>query len=423
MAETLIVEGGPPLAGEVKVSGAKNAALPIMTATLLASSECELNDIPQLKDVRHLADILKSLGAEVQFKGSGQVYVDPRGVDTGEVPDGLVKKLRGSYYLWGVLLARRGWARSYLPGGCQIGKRPIDLHLKGFRALGAEIDIRDQVLEVRAKRLQGARIYMDYPSVGATINIMLAASLAEGETVIENAAKEPEIVDVANFLTIMGARVRGSGTDIIKIQGVKELHGAEHRIIPDRIEAGTFLLAAAITGGDVYVNNVLSEHLKSVISKLKEMGMIIEEAISGIHISANGSIKAADIKTLPYPGFPTDLQAQGMALLTQTSNCSRIIETVWEDRFNHVDQLQKMGAQIRLEDSGVVINPGPLKGARVRATDLRAGAALIIAGLVASGRTEITDLYHIKRGYEGIHNKLKSLGARIELREKEDNPR
>lgn len=422
MTKLLVVEGGVPLKGEVTISGAKNAALPIMAASLLSTEACELNDIPALKDVKNMMRIMEGLGVGVQEDGRGCLSIDPQGLHTSVIPDHLFCRLRASYYLWGVLLAKTGYVKSILPGGCQIGNRPVDLHLKGFRALGAQVVSQNGSLEIWAHGLKGARIYLDYPSVGATINSMLAASLAQGETIIENAAKEPEIVDLSNFLTIMGGKIRGSGTDVIKIQGVDRLGGTEHRIIPDRIEAGTFMLATAITGGDVYVNNVLVEHVKSVIAKLREMGLELKEDISGVSVRSNGILNSVDIKTLPFPGFPSDLQAQGMTLLTQSQGPSQVQETVWEKRFNHVAQLKRMGADIVVRERMASINPGPLTGARVMAKDLRAGAALILAGLVASGKTEIDGLSHIHRGYEGICSKLQSLGASISLKEEVADP-
>ncbi|AZR73985.1 UDP-N-acetylglucosamine 1-carboxyvinyltransferase [Anoxybacter fermentans] len=410
--EKLLITGGEQLKGEIPVSGAKNAALPIICATLMVEGESILKDIPQLRDVYNLKEILKSLGAKVTFNNN-EMRVNPDTINAFEAPYELVRKLRASYYILGALLPRLGQVRCALPGGCQIGNRPIDLHLKGFRALGAEVYIDHGIVEVKAKKLQGNRIYLDYPSVGATINILLAATLAEGQTVIENAAREPEIVDLANYLNFAGARIRGVGTDVIKVEGVKKLHGVEHRIIPDRIEAGTYMIAAAITRGDVFVRNVLSEHLKSLIAKMKEMGVDIEEEIEGVRVSVNRPLKGVDIKTLPHPGFPTDLQAQMMALLTQVNGPSLVIETVWENRFMHVDELKRMGADIKLDGRAALIKPAPLTGAKVTATDLRAGAALILAGLAAQGETEVSNIYHIQRGYENIEDKLRGIGAKI----------
>jgi UDP-N-acetylglucosamine 1-carboxyvinyltransferase len=352
------------------------------------------------------------MGAKV-IRDKNRIEIDPRLVSKTEADHELARKLRASYYILGVMLAKSGHARTTLPGGCNIGNRPIDLHLKGFRALGAEVNLDHGVVDVKADKLTGAEIYLDYPSVGATINIMIAASRADGKTIIENAAREPEIVDLANFLTVMGANIKGVGTDIIKIEGVDEMHGVEHRIIPDRIEAGTYMIASAITGGDVYVRNVLTEHVKPLIAKMHEMGITVEEDIAGVKVKADEKLKAVDVKTLPYPGFPTDMQSQMMALLTQADETSLIIETVWENRFMHVDELKRMGADIKIDGHSALIKPGRLAGAEVRATDLRAGAALILAGLAAEGQTEVKDIYHVERGYENIEERLRGVGASI----------
>ena len=406
------INGGIPLQGEVTISGAKNAALPIITASLLADSPSVLKDIPILRDVEHLCAILKKMGAEISRDGH-DIYVNPLTLDKLEADQELARKLRASYYILGVLLAREGRARTSLPGGCNIGNRPIDLHLKGFKALGANIILDHGIVEVKADKLKGARIYLDYPSVGATINIMLAATMAEGKTVIENAAREPELVDLANYLTVMGAKIKGVGTDIIRIEGVDSLQGTEHRIIPDRIEAGTFMIASALSQGNVFVRNVLTEHVKPLIAKFHEMNIQLKEDISGVEIRGIQNMKTVDIKTLPYPGFPTDLQSQMMVLLTQVDGTSLVIDTVFENRFMHVDELKRMGADIKIDGHSALIKPGKLTGARVTATDLRAGAALILAGLVAEGETEITDIFQIERGYEDIDDKLRGLGADI----------
>ena len=407
-----IIQGLNPLKGEIKVGGSKNAALPIIAASLLADSEVVLEDIPRLRDVTNLCSIIEDMGAKV-IRDKNRIEIDPRLVSKTEADHELARKLRASYYILGVMLAKSGHARTTLPGGCNIGNRPIDLHLKGFRALGAEVNLDHGVVDVKADHLTGAEIYLDYPSVGATINIMIAASRAEGKTIIENAAREPEIVDLANFLTVMGANIKGVGTDIIKIEGVNEMHGVEHRIIPDRIEAGTYMIASAITGGDVYIRNVLTEHVKPLIAKMHEMGIIVEEDIAGVKVKADGKLKAVDVKTLPYPGFPTDMQSQMMALLTQADETSLIIETVWENRFMHVDELKRMGADIKIDGHSALVKPGCLTGAEVRATDLRAGAALILAGLAAEGQTEVKDIYHVERGYENIEERLRGVGASI----------
>ncbi|HLV09678.1 MAG TPA: UDP-N-acetylglucosamine 1-carboxyvinyltransferase [Halanaerobiales bacterium] len=407
-----LISGGTSLGGEVTVSGAKNAALPIITATLMADEPSKLMDIPNLRDVNNLCRIISKMGCDVK-RNQQEIFIDPLNLNKPEADPELARQLRASYYILGVLLAKKGWARTSLPGGCNIGNRPIDLHLKGFKALGAEIRLDHGIVEVKSKKLKGDRIYLDYPSVGATINILLAACKAEGTTIIENAAREPEIVDLANFLTVMGAKIKGVGTDIIKIEGVEHLHGAEHRIIPDRIEAGTFMVASALTRGEVFVRNVLTEHVKPLIAKLHEMGIGLREDIAGVLIKGNGSLKAVDVKTLPYPGFPTDLQSQMMVLLTQADATSLVIETVWENRFMHVDELKRMGADIKIDGHSALVKPSKLTGAEVTATDLRAGAALILAGLAAQGDTEIRDIYHIERGYENINKKLASIGAYI----------
>ena len=407
-----IVEGGNSLEGEITVSGAKNAALPIITASLLADSPSTLLDIPALRDVINLCKILRDMGAKINRDGS-TVEVDPRSLHKSEADSELARQLRASYYILGVMLSKNGKAKTSLPGGCNIGNRPIDLHLKGFKALGAEIELNHGIIEVKADKLQGDKIYLDYPSVGATINIMLAATKAEGKTVIENAAREPEIVDLANYLTVMGAKIKGVGTDVIKIEGVDKLQGAEHRIIPDRIEAGTYMIAAALSKGDVFVNNVLTEHVKPLIAKLHEMNVNIEEEIEGVRVSKTGELEAVDVKTLPYPGFPTDMQSQMMVLLTQANDSSLVIETVFENRFMHVDELKRMGADIKIDGHSALVKPGKLTGAEVAAADLRAGAALILAGLVAEGETEIRDIFHVERGYENIANKLSGIGADI----------
>jgi len=407
-----LITGGLPLTGEIKVSGAKNAALPIIAAAMLAESPSTLLDIPKLRDVTNLCSILRAMGAKIE-REDNKVFLDPRTLNSFEADHEIARKLRASYYILGVFLAKNGWARTSLPGGCNIGNRPIDLHLKGFKSLGATVSLDHGIVEVKSEKLRGSRIYLDYPSVGATINIILAATMAEGKTIIENAAREPEIVDLANFLTVMGAQIKGVGTDIIKIEGVEELKGAEHRIIPDRIEAGTYMIASALTGGNVFVKNVLSEHVKPLIAKLHEMDVDLEEKISGVKINSTKRLNAVDIKTLPYPGFPTDLQSQMMVLLTQSDATSLVIETVWENRFMHVDELKRMGADIKIDGHSALIKPCKLAGAEVTATDLRAGAALILAGLSAEGETEIRDIYHIERGYENIEKKLATINANI----------
>lgn len=414
--DKLVITGGNRLSGRVRISGAKNAVLPIIAAALLAQTPSTLTEIPDLDDVRTISDVLSYLGAKVTRRKAGELHIDSADVNRSEAPYELVRKMRASFLIMGPLLARRGYAKISLPGGCAIGTRPIDLHLKGFEALGAEITLGHGAIEARAVHgLTGARIYLDFPSVGATENIMMAACLAKGQTVLENPAEEPEIVDLATYLNSMGAKIRGAGTNVIRIDGVESLHGAEHTVIPDRIEAGTYMVAAAITDGDVTLDNVVVEHLKPVIAKLKEAGVGIEEGEDSVRVWGTGRRRAVDIKTLPYPGFPTDMQAQFMALMTVTSGTSIITETVFENRFMHVDELKRMGANIKIEGRSAVVEGVPnLTGCPVKATDLRAGAALVIAGLVAEGQTEIGCIHHIDRGYEDLVGKFRQLGAQIE---------
>ncbi|WP_408955189.1 UDP-N-acetylglucosamine 1-carboxyvinyltransferase [Natroniella sp. ANB-PHB2] len=412
--EHLVINGGNKLEGEVCISGAKNAALPIVTASLMGVGKSVLYGIPNLRDINNLIKILVSLGAEVDLDyDQNKLMINTDIVNRLEVPYSLARKMRASYYALGALLARYGEAATTLPGGCEIGNRPIDLHLKGFRALGAEVEIEHGVVEIKANKLTGTKIYLDYPSVGATMNIIMAATTAEGKTIIENAAREPEIIDLANYLNVMGAKIKGAGTDIIRITGVEQLNGSEYTIIPDRIESGTYMMAAAITGSELYINNVLVEHIKPLIAKLKEMGVKIEEDVSGVKVIGNGQLKSADIKTLPYPGFPTDMQSQFMALLTQAEGNSIVVETVFENRFGHADELRRMGADIRIDGRSAIVKKSNLSGAKVKATDLRAGAALILAALAAEGKTKITDIYHIERGYESVTEKLKGIGVDI----------
>ena len=415
--EKLIINGGKPLRGRVKISGAKNAVLPIIAAALLGQDvPSKLEEVPALDDVHTLSAVLEQLGVRVEFDADkNTLLVDSSNITSCEAPYDLVRKMRASFLIIGPLLARCGRAKISLPGGCAIGTRPIDLHLKGFEALGARIDIGHGYIEATAPEgLKGARIYLDFPSVGATENIMMAASMAEGTTIIENPAQEPEIIDLANYLNVMGARVRGAGTNVIKIEGVKSLTGRNYTIIPDRIEAGTYMVAAAMTKGDVYIENAISEHLKPVIAKLKEAGVTIEENIDGIRVVCDRRTKAVDIKTLPYPGFPTDMQAQFMALLTVSEGMGRVTETVFENRFMHVDELKRMGANIRIDGrTSMVEGVDSLHGCAVKATDLRAGAAMVLAGLVADGETRIGYIHHIDRGYDNLVSKLVMLGADI----------
>lgn len=412
--DTLVIQGGRRLSGKVTVSGAKNSALPAIAACLLASGECAIEGVPDLVDVRTMLDVLIELGVKAEIR-PGSVRIDAREIGTHEAPYELVRRMRASFLVMGPLLARLGKARISLPGGCAIGSRPIDLHLKGFEALGAEISMGYGSIEAVAPNgLTGAHVYLDFPSVGATENIMMAATLARGTTVIENAAEEPEIVDLANLLNSMGAKIRGAGTNVLKIEGVDSLGPAVHTIIPDRIEAGTFMVAAAITGGRIRVENVLPEHLKPITAKLREAGAYVEEDDASVVVWADERLKAVDIKTMPHPGFPTDLQAQFMALMATARGTSMITETVFENRFMHVDELKRMGANIKIDGrSAVVEGVERLTGAPVKATDLRAGAALVLAGLAAEGETELMYVYHIDRGYEKLENKLNALGASI----------
>ena len=418
--EKLFIQGGRKLSGTVKISGAKNAVLPVIAASLLASTPSVIEEIPDLDDVKTITEVLQYLGLHTR-REPGSLFVDSTGIKSCEASYELVRKMRASFLVMGPLLSRFQEARISQPGGCAIGSRPIDLHLKGFEALGAEIIQGHGFIEARApKGLRGAKIYLDFPSVGATENIMMAASLAQGQTIIENAAQEPEIVDLANYLNSMGANVRGAGTNSIRIEGVKNLTGTTYAVIPDRIEAGTFMVAAAITGGDVLLKNVLYEHLKPLVAKLKEAGVKIEQDVDQIRVVADGPLRAVDIKTLPYPVFPTDMQAQFMSLMAVAEGSSVISETVFENRFMHVDELKRMGASIRV-DGRIAMLDGvkKLTGCPVTATDLRAGAALVLAGLAAEGQTEIGSVYHIDRGYDRIVDKLRGLGAEISRREAE----
>ncbi len=414
--EKLIVKGGKRLVGTVKTSGAKNAVLPIIAASIMGTSPSHFDEVPMLEDVRTISEVLRSLGIKVGSKEKNCLDIDSTMVESYEPPCELMRNMRASFFVMGPLLARTGKARIYMPGGCAIGARPVDIHLKGFEALGVVLNQQDGFIEATTPNgLKGATIYFDFPSVGATENVMMAAALAEGVTILENAAEEPEIVALASYLNKMGAKIRGAGTDVIRIEGVKELHGADYTIIPDRIEAGTYMIAAAMTGGDVIVDNVLPEHQKPLIAKLREAGAIVEEDIDKVRVIGNGTLKGVSVKTLPYPGFPTDMQAQMMAMMVVSEGNSKVTETVFENRFMHVEELNRMGAKITTSDrSANIEGPAKLKGCDVRATDLRAGAAMILAGLVAEGETRIGDLHHIDRGYEDIVEKFKNLGADIE---------
>ncbi|WP_370857133.1 UDP-N-acetylglucosamine 1-carboxyvinyltransferase [Megasphaera sp.] len=423
--EKLVIHGGKPLQGTVRVSGAKNAVLPIIVASMLGTTQSTLTEIPKLADVHTVCDVIASLGVHIEHPERDTLVIDAHELTSTTAPYDLVRRMRASFLVMGPLLARKGRAQISLPGGCSIGARPIDLHLKAFEAMGAVINLENGDIEATAPNgLKGAQIYLNFPSVGATENILMAASMADGKTVLENAAEEPEIVDLATYLNSMGANIRGAGTNVIRIEGVKELHGANHAVIPDRIEAGTFMVGAAMTQGNVFVENTISEHLKPLISKLKEVGAEVQEEIDGIRVIGHEPLRPADIKTLPYPGFPTDMQAQFMALTTICQGTSVVTETVFENRFMHVDEFKRMGAKIRIEGRSAIVEGVPrLKGASVNATDLRAGAALVLAGLVAEGKTEVGYLYHIDRGYDNLVLKLQRLGAdivRVNIEEEEN---
>ena len=421
--EQLVIHGGRPLCGRVKIGGAKNAVLPIIAAALLGSRGVSvLADVPALEDVYTISAVLRSLGVSADYAAAEhRLKIDATRIGTTSAPYELVRKMRASFLIMGPLLAREGRAEISLPGGCAIGTRPIDLHLKGFEALGAQVDITQGAIHASAPNgLKGANIYFDFPSVGATENVMMAASCAEGQTILENPAMEPEIVDLANYRNVMGAHIRGAGTNRIKIDGVPGLSAADYTIIPDRIEAGTYMVAAAMTRGDVYIENAISEHLKPVVAKLQEAGAMIEESIEGIRVRAEQPMRAIDLKTMPYPGFPTDMQAQFMAMLAVAEGTSTVTETVFENRFMHVEELVRMGAQIRVDGrTATVEGTAALHGAPVRATDLRAGAAMVLAGLVTEGETRVGYIHHIDRGYDDLVAKLVALGADIERREAE----
>ncbi len=412
--DKLVIRGGVPLSGRVRVSGAKNAVLPIIASTLLVEDTCRIKGVPRLSDVKTIVDLISHMGAETLWE-EDVLTVTAVGLHKLEAPYECVSRMRASFLIMGPLLARFGRARICLPGGCNIGTRPIDLHLKGFSCLGAQITRDSGYIEARVNdRLKGGRVYLDFPSVGATENIMMAAVLADGVTRIENAAEEPEIVDLANFLNAMGGRVFGAGTKVVSIEGVTSLKGASHVIIPDRVEAGTYMVAAAITGGDIYIDNVITEHLKPVIAKLEETGARIFNGGQTIRVVGPDRIEPVNIMTLPYPGFPTDMQAQLTSLLTRAKGTSIITETVFENRFMYTEELTRMGADICVDGrTAVVKGVSNLSGAKVQATDLRGGAALIVAALAAGGETEISLVHHIDRGYEYIEKKLSALGAEI----------
>ena len=412
--EKLIISGGKRLQGVVKIDGAKNSALSIMAATLLTKDNCILRNIPRLTDIDTMAAVIRKLGVKVEWKGDNNLYIDSDNFNNYEAPYELVKMMRGSILVMGPLLARLKRAKISLPGGCAIGARPVDYHLKGFEALGAQFEVEKGYIEAKVNTLKGTEIYLDFPSLGATENIMMAACLAEDITSIENAAKDPEVVELGRFLNEMGAKIKGLGTDLIKIEGVKKLHGIDYTIIPDRIEAGTYMIAAAITGGDVLIENADPLLLKPLIVKLEEAGVQIELEKDLIRVIRPDIVQAVDIKTLPFPGFPTDMQPQFMALSCVAKGTSVITETVFEKRFAHIGDLIRMGADIKVEGhSAIIKGVKKLSAAPVMASDLRGGAALVLAGLVAEGITELSRIYHLDRGYVKLEEKLNSLGANI----------
>ena len=409
-----IMNGGSPLVGEVAIGGAKNAALGILAAAIMTDEDVYIENLPDVKDINVMLEAIKAIGASVERLDRHSVRINASSVKDVLVDDEFIRKIRASYYFIGALLGKYKSAEVALPGGCNIGSRPIDLHLKGFKALGAEIDIESGRVKAHAIDLVAADIYLDTVSVGATINIMMAASLAEGRTVIENAAKEPHIVDVANFLNSMGADIKGAGTDVIRINGVKSLHGSRYSIIPDQIEAGTFMCAAAITKGDITVKNIIPKHMEAISANLMELGCAVVEFDDAIRVIAKNNQKATNIKTLPYPGFPTDMQPQITTALALATGSSLVVESIFENRFKYVDELARMGTNIKVEgNTAMVIGVAKLRGAMLKAPDLRAGAALVLAGLAAEGQTTVDDIKYIKRGYEDFEGKLVSLGADI----------
>lgn len=423
--EKYVINGGTVLRGEVEISGAKNAAVAIIPAALMVDGVCRIENIPQISDTEMLLTILKDLGAKIRFINKSTVEIDCTKVQYQDAPYDLMRKIRASYYLIGAMLGRFGSAKTTMPGGCNFGVRPIDQHIKGMTALGADVDVKNGFVyaDARDGRLKGARIYLDKVSVGATMNIMLAAVLAQGRTIIENAAREPHIVDLANFLNSMGADVRGAGTDTIKINGVDKLHGGSYAIIPDQIEAGTYMIAAAATGGEVLIKNVIPRHLECISAKLRETGTIVQEYEDSVLIKGASTLRRANVKTLPYPGFPTDMQPQMGVLMCIANGTSVITEGVYDNRFKYTNELRKMGAEIQVDGRVAVIEGGKrLTGAPVHACDLRAGAAMVIAGMCASGTTEVDDVRFIERGYENFVGKLNSLGADIKCVYEPDEP-
>ncbi|MBM7551786.1 UDP-N-acetylglucosamine 1-carboxyvinyltransferase [Thalassobacillus pellis] len=409
----LLVEGGKRLNGTVRIGGAKNSAVALLPAAILADSPVTIEGLPKISDLQILGDLLEEIGGTVTKEGQ-TIRIDPSEMISMPLPNGKVKKLRASYYFMGAMLGRFKKAVIGLPGGCHLGPRPIDQHIKGFEALGAQVTNEQGAIYLRAEELRGARIYLDVVSVGATINIMLAAVRAKGKTIIENAAKEPEIIDVATLLSSMGAKIKGAGTDVIRIEGVERLSGCNHTIIPDRIEAGTYTILAAALGEEMIIDNVIPQHLESLLAKLREMGVTVEEGDEQLFIKTSDNLRSVDIKTLVHPGFPTDLQQPFTALLTKANGTGVVTDTIYQARFKHIDELRRMNASIKVEGGSAIISgPSRLEGAKVKASDLRAGAALVIAGLMAKGVTEVTGIEHIERGYEDLAEKLTNLGATI----------
>jgi UDP-N-acetylglucosamine 1-carboxyvinyltransferase len=414
--EQYAIKGGNPLVGEVEVGGAKNAALPILAASLMTDETVYIDNIPDVRDTNVLIMAMQSIGVAVKRVTRHRIMVNASQINDLVVEDDSIKKIRASYYLIGSLLGKYRHAEVALPGGCDIGCRAIDQHIKGFRALGAEVKIEHGLIKTQAERLEGNHIYMDVVSVGATINVMLAATMAEGQTIIENAAKEPHVVDLANFLSSMGANIKGAGTDVIRIKGVRRLHGTDYAIIPDQIEAGTFMFAGAVTRGDVMVKNVIPKHLESITAKLLELGCEVKESDDAMRVVASKPLMHTHVKTLPYPGFPTDMQPQIAVALALAKGTSIVTESIFENRFKYVDELTRMGANIKVEGNTAIIDGvGKYTGASISAPDLRAGAALVIAGLAAEGFTVVDDIQYIERGYEDFHVKLQALGAQIAI--------
>ena len=423
--EQYVIKGGKPLNGEVEISGAKNAAVAIIPAALLVSGVCRIENMPRISDTEMLLTILSGLGAKIKYINKSTTEIDCTNATFRDAPFDLMRKIRASYYLLGAMLGRFGEAKTTMPGGCNFGVRPIDQHIKGLEALGAEIDARNGFVYAKAPdgRLHGGRVYLDKVSVGATMNIILAAVCAQGRTIIENAAREPHIVDLANFLNTMGADIRGAGTDTIKINGVDSLHGGTYAVIPDQIEAGTFMVAAAATGGEVLVKNIIPKHLECIIDKLRETGTIVQANEDSVLVRSSANLRAVDIKTLPYPGFPTDMQPQMTVLLCKASGTSYVTEGIYDHRFKYVGELNKFGGNVKVTDKTAVVEGGvAFSGAEVYACDLRAGAAMVIAGLCAEGKTVIDDCHYIERGYENFVAKLNNLGADIKIEYVPDEP-